>query len=159
MLILGIDPGTTAVGYALLENEAGKQRIILADLIHIRSKNNEGRLVEIHKGIQDLLKNWQPKILAIEQLFFAKNQKTALSVAEARGVILLTAALAGLKVYEYTPLEIKKTVSGDGRADKNQIKKILKLTLPELKYVNVADDVFDAIAIALTCYYKERLRA
>lgn len=156
MLILGIDPGTTAVGYALLENKAGKQKVILADLIHIRSKNNGGRLIEIHRGIQSLLKNWQPEVLAIERLFFAKNQKTALAVAEARGVILLTTILAGLKVYEYTPLEIKKAVSGDGRADKNQIKKILGLTLPELKYVNAPDDVFDAMAIALACYYKER---
>lgn len=159
MLILGIDPGTTAVGYALLENEAGKQRVVLADLIHIRSKNNEGRLAEIHRGVQSLIKNWHPEILAIERLFFAKNQKTALAVAEARGVILLTTVLAGLKVYEYTPLEIKKAVSGDGRADKKQIKKILGLTLPELKYINAPDDVLDAIAIALTCYYQERLQA
>lgn len=158
MLILGIDPGTTAVGYALLENKEGKQQVVLADLIHISSKNNEGRLVEIYKGIRSLLKNWHPKVLGIERLFFAKNQKTALAVAQARGVILLTAVLAGLKVYEYTPLEIKKAVSGDGRADKKQIKKILELTLPELKHLNISDDVLDAIAIALTCYYKERLQ-
>ncbi len=158
MLILGIDPGTAAVGYALLENKAGKQKVILADLIRIRSKNDEGRLVEIHKGVQNLIKNWQPDVLAVEKLFFAKNQKTALSVAQARGVILLTTTLAGLKVYEYTPLEIKKIVSGDGRADKNQIKKILGLTLPELKNLNARDDVFDAIAVALACYYKERLQ-
>lgn len=158
MLILGIDPGTTAVGYALLENKTGKQRVILADLIRIVSKNDEERLVEIYRGIQLLLKNWHPKVLAIERIFFAKNQKTALAVAQARGVILLTTVLAGLKVYEYTPLEIKRTVSGDGRADKKQIKKILGLTLPELKYLNAPNDVLDAIAIALTCYYQERLQ-
>ena len=157
MLILGIDPGTTAVGYALLENTAGRPKVILANLIDIRKKDDEGRLVEIHRGIQNLIKKWQPEVLAVERLFFAKNQKTALAVAQARGVILLTAALAGLKVYEYTPLEIKKIVSGDGRADKSQIKKILGLTLPELKTLKARDDVFDAIAVALACYYKERL--
>lgn len=157
MLILGIDPGTTAAGYALLENTAGKSRVIIADLIRVHQKDDEGRLVEIHKGVRGLIKQWHPEVLALERLFFAKNQKTALAVAQARGVILLTAALANLKVYEYTPLEVKKIMSGDGRADKNQIKKILGLTLPELKHFNARDDVFDAIAVALACHYKERL--
>lgn len=158
MLILGVDPGITAAGYALLDTSAGTPKVILADLIRVRKKGDDERLTEIHKGIHDLIKQWRPEVLALERLFFAKNQKTALDVAQARGVILLTAALAGLKVYEYTPLEIKKIVSGDGRADKNQIKKILGLTIPELKDLNARDDVFDAIAAALTCYYKERLR-
>lgn len=158
MLILGVDPGITAAGYALLETAAGKPKIILADLIRVRKKGDDERLVEIYKGVHGLIKQWRPEVLALERLFFAKNQKTALDVAQARGVILLTAALAGLKVYEYTPLEVKKIVSGDGRADKSQIKKILGLTVPELKHLNARDDVFDAIAVALACYYKERLK-
>lgn len=158
MLTLGIDPGTVAVGYALLENTARKPKVILANLIRIHKKDDEGRLVEIHKSIRSLIKKWHPEVLSLERLFFANNQKTALAVAQARGVILLTAVLAGLKVYEYTPLEIKKIVSGDGRADKSQIKKILRLTLPELKHLNAPDDVFDAIAAALACYYQERLQ-
>ena len=155
MLILGIDPGTTSAGYALLENQDHKLKIITADLFKVNSSRGEERLMEIHNGVRKLIKDWRPQILALERLFFASNQKTALDVAQARGVILLTAALAGLKVYEYTPLEIKKIVSGDGKADKNQIKKILGLTLPEVKNLKAADDVFDAIATALACHYKD----
>lgn len=155
MLILGIDPGTISAGYALLENKKGGLRILAADLLKINSPQKEKRLEEIHHGVRVLIESWHPQILAIEGLFFAKNQKTAIDVAQARGVILLTAVLAGLKVYEYTPLEIKKIVSGDGRADKSQIKKILGLTLPEIKNLKAADDVFDAAAVALACYYKD----
>ena len=155
MLILGIDPGTTSAGYALLENRANKLKILAADLIKVNSPKEEERLEEIYNCVRNLIKDWNPKMLALERLFFTNNQKTAIEVAQARGVILLTAALAGLKVYEYTPLEIKKIVSGDGKADKSQIKKILGLTLPDVKNLKAADDVFDAIAVALACHYKD----
>ena len=95
-------------------------------------------------------------MVALERLFFAKNVKTALEVAEARGAILLTTSLAGLSIREYTPLEVKKTVTGDGNADKKQIQKMLKLTLKEVDAIDARDDVFDAIAVALTCHFKER---
>lgn len=155
MVILGIDPGTTSVGYAILE--CGLRPLLAAaGLLAIRSKSAHERLLDLHDGIKTLIKRWQPEAVALERLFFAKNAKTALAVSEARGAALLTTQLAGLRVYEYTPLEIKKTVTGDGRADKLQIKKMVGLILPQAAGLRARDDVFDAIAVALTCYYKSR---
>lgn len=180
MVILGIDPGTTAVGYAILDGGERSCRLLSADLIHIspvvtprlsrfqRDRNEVAedyyrvsaatsceRLKELSAGVDSLIKRWSPTALAIERLFFAKNQKTALAVAEARGVILLTAALAELMVYEYTPLEIKKAVTGDGGADKLQLQKMVRLSLPETADLKARDDVFDAIGAALTCYLRD----
>ncbi len=156
MIILGIDPGTVSIGYALLEGDPHTSKLLKAGLIKIDSASNVGRLEELAGGIRSIIKTWRPSVLATERLFFSKNQKTALSVAEARGVILLTTHLAGLKVYEYTPLEVKKTITGDGKADKIQLKKMVQLTVPEARDLKATDDVFDAIAIALTCFFQER---
>lgn len=156
MIILGIDPGTTSIGYSIIECKGGDIKLLKAGLFVIKTKKNESRLEELHYGILDLIKSWSPGVLATEKLFFAKNQKTALAVSESRGVILLTTTLARLKVYEYTPLEIKKTVTGDGSADKNQVEKMVRYTLKETRDLKLRDDVFDAIAVALTCYFRER---
>lgn len=150
MIILGIDPGTTSIGYALLEY-GRKPCIIDADLISIKTKNRESYLKELHRAILNIINKGKPDVAAVERVFFAKNTKTAIAVAEARGAILLTTSLANIPVYEYTPLEVKRAVTGDGLADKNQIKKMLQLTLRELKNLKAQDDVFDAIGIALTC--------
>ncbi|TSC66983.1 MAG: crossover junction endodeoxyribonuclease RuvC, partial [Parcubacteria group bacterium Gr01-1014_66] len=117
MRVLGIDPGTTAIGYALIEL---RERPILekADLFRITSSAPDLRLKELHHSLSSLITHTSPHLLSVEKLFFARNVKTAMQVSEARGVILLTAALSGLTVYEYTPLEIKKGLTGDGRADK-----------------------------------------
>ncbi|OGZ98821.1 MAG: crossover junction endodeoxyribonuclease RuvC [Candidatus Sungbacteria bacterium RIFCSPHIGHO2_02_FULL_47_11] len=157
MIILGIDPGTTSIGYAILECSS-KPHLAVADLFTIRGVSTQERLKELYLGIQILVKRWRPDAVALERLFFAKNAKTALAVSEARGATLLTTALAGLRVYEYTPLEIKKTVTGDGRADKLQIKKMVGIILPQTAGLRARDDVFDAIAIALTYYYKDANR-
>lgn len=155
MRILGIDPGTTAIGYAILET--GKRLCVLrADLIDIKGPTSSERLIELRDEVEKIIHTWSPERVAIEKLFLARNQKTAMAVAEARGVILLTTSLAGPRVYEYTPLEVKKIVTGDGNADKLQVKKMLQLTFPELKSLRARDDVFDAIAIALTCHFRER---
>lgn len=154
MIILGIDPGTALVGYALLKRERHSPILMDCGLMRIRSRNNLVRLEELHCSLMRLLKKWEPEVVAVERLFFTKNAKTAFSVSEARGVILLTTSLAGLKVYEYTPLEIKKTVTGDGRADKLQLRKMIRLLFKETEALNGPDDVFDAIAAALTCYYR-----
>ena len=111
----------------------------------------------VYSQIQAVIKKWHPDRLSIEKLFFAKNAKTAIAVSETRGIILLTSILAGLTVFEYTPLEVKKTITGDGRADKRQIKKMIGLTLPQSAQIRGRDDVFDAIAIALTCAFQTRL--
>lgn len=155
LIILGIDPGTTAIGYAILEVE-NKPRLSDCGLIKITSDNNPGLLLDLYLELKKLIAYWQPGRVAVERLFFAKNVKTASAVSEARGVILLTTALAGLSAYEYTPLEVKKAVTGDGGADKRQLEKMVRLTLPETKNLEAADDVFDAIGVALTCCFKEK---
>ena len=158
MLILGIDPGTSAIGYAAVKSDGRSQTLISADLLHVTSVAPEERLRDIHQEIMLLIKKWKPEAISVEKLFFAKNTKTAMAVSESRGVILLTSVLAGIKVFEYTPLEVKKVVTGDGKADKAQIKKMVQLTLPETRALQARDDVFDAIAIALACCFKEKMR-
>lgn len=155
MIILGIDPGTTAIGYAFIK-KAATPRLLHAGLMNVHAKSRTEELKNLHQEMVALIKRWQPSILSLEKIFFSKNTKTALAVAEGRGVILLTAHLAGLRVYEYTPLEVKKTVTGDGGADKNQVEKMVRLTVKESVTLDAQDDVFDAIAIALTCFFKER---
>lgn len=155
MKILGIDPGTSAVGYAILQYAKLKPKLISAGLIPIKTKEAPSRLRELFGGLQKIIKSARPDAVAVERLFFFKNQKTALAVAEARGAILLTISLAQLKIHEYTPLEIKKTVTGDGRADKQQLKKMIRLLLKETRDFKAGDDTYDAIAVALTCCFKE----
>ena len=151
--VLGVDPGTVAVGFALVESEP-TVKVIAAELADIRSPSGPDRLEELHLEARRVITSWKPAAVAIERLFFAKNTKTALAVAEARGALLLTFALAGITVYEYTPLEVKKQLTGDGRADKTQIKKMLHLIAPETRILSARDDVFDAIAIALVCCHR-----
>lgn len=157
MIILGIDPGTTAVGYACIETSP-EPRLLAADLLKISSGDPHEQLLELHHGMAELIQTWNPEAVAVERLFFAKNAKTAIPVAQARGVILLTTSLAKRKVYEYTPLEVKKGVTGDGGADKTQLKKIIQLTVRGAKTLRARDDVFDAIGLALTCCFNERLQ-
>lgn len=156
MRVLGIDPGTASIGYALIDLSPEREELLEAGLIRTAPGETYRRLKELSAEISSLLKKWQPQVCAVERLFFTKNQKTAFAVAEARGAILLTTALAGITLYEYTPLEVKKTITGDGRADKTQVRKMLELTLPKVKDLTHQDDVCDAVAIALTCYFKER---
>lgn len=156
MIILGIDPGTTSIGYACIQS-GPPLKLLAADLFPIHSKEQNQRLLELYHGVRALLKKWNPDTVAVERLFFARNAKTALPVAEARGVILLTTTLAEHKVYEYTPLEVKKIVTGDGAADKTQLKKIIRLTIKEAVSLRARDDVFDAIGLALACHYRERI--
>jgi len=155
MIILGIDPGTISIGYALLETNPSPH-LKDAGLLRISQKIPASRLKETHEEVSALIRKYRPSLFAIERLFFTKNAKTALAVSEARGAILLTTALAGIPAFEYTPLEVKKAVTGDGRADKAQIQKIVQISLPETRALKARDDVFDAIAIALTCFFRER---
>lgn len=150
MIILGIDPGTTKIGYAVL-NTMSEPRVLDCGLIGVQSKEKAERLAEIAKKIRIIISKWKADIMSIEKLFFFKNVKTAMEVAEARGSILLTAIEAGLKVYEYTPLEVKQRVTGFGRADKKQVEKMVRI-LTKIETPRLADDVTDAIAIALAAY-------
>lgn len=154
MTILGIDPGTISVGYAVIEG-APTPRLITSSLLRILAHEPATRLAELFGELTKLIERYHPDVVAVERLFFSTNAKTASAVSEARGVILLTTALARLKLYEYTPLEVKKIITGDGSADKSQLKKMIRLTFRETASMRVRDDVFDAIGIALACFYKD----
>ena len=156
MIILGIDPGTTSIGYAIVENKKGVPLLNTAGLFRIRGAEKEERLRSLGQELASLLKNWRPSDLAIERVFLSRNQKTAMAVAEVRGAILLITSLAGLSAHEYTPLEVKKSVTGAGNADKLQVEKIVRLTIAGARDLRASDDVFDAIAVALTCFYRLR---
>lgn len=155
MIILGIDPGTTSIGYAVIDSKE-TVHIIEAGLISLKNKSKNQLIKSAYKQVRKIIKERHPVVLAIERLFFAKNTKTALLVSEFKGIILLTAALSNLTIYEYTPREVKMALTGDGTADKKQIEKMIKLTVPETNRLKADDDVFDAIAVALTCSFLEK---
>lgn len=149
MRVLGIDPGTTRLGFAVAEGSAQTIRLIASGVLGSVSSDRSGRLKAIHDGLRELISIHAPDVIALEKLFFSKNVKTAFEVAEARGVILLTAEIADRRVYECSPQEVKVALTGQGNATKQQVaamaKQILKLhALPRL------DDESDAMAIAIT---------
>ena len=151
-IILGIDPGLATTGYGLIHQQQ-KNKITLIDYGVITTKAHTAfinRLEEIHKKLDKIIKKYQPYILACEELFFSKNTKTALLVGQARGVILLTARQHRLAIQEFTPLQIKQTISGYGQAGKAQMQKMVSILL-NLKKIPYPDDAADALAVALTC--------
>lgn len=151
MIILGIDPGTAITGYAVItKNErTGDPILIDAGSIQPEAREQGERLKAVRKALLRLLDIHSPRVIALEKIFFSKNIRTALAVAEARGVFLLTAAERSIKVCEYTPGEVKMAVAGYGKADKHQVKEMTRLILKQAT-IPALDDVTDAIAIALT---------
>lgn len=147
MMILGIDPGTQKIGYAVLEFKNKTYILKSSGLLKIKNKDKKF-LKEIKNQIDKLILKWKPKILSIEKIYFSRNQKTAMVVAEARGVILLSALEKNIKIKEYAPNEIKTIITGYGLADKNSMTKMIKLLL-KLNNNKIEDDVVDAIALAL----------
>lgn len=150
MKILGIDPGTATTGYGVVE---GSKKTSFKYIAHgtintSKSLEPENRLEQIHLQLLQIIQQYQPDILAIEKLFFNKNPKTAMSVSQASGVIMVTAALQNIAVEEFTPLQIKVAIGGYGRADKLQIQKMITRLLG-LKEIPQPDDAADALAIAL----------
>lgn len=159
MVILGIDPGTSRIGYAVLEKNDSNIKLLTYGCLEIKNKTQAERLNEIDAFIRSLVPEFRPEILAIEKLFFTNNAKTALSVAEARGVIINSATNLNLAVREFTPLQVKMAVAGYGRAGKKEVQKMVCLTL-KLDKTPQPDDASDAIAIALTaCYTNPKLSA
>ncbi len=148
MIILGIDPGTRRIGYGVIESERGKCKFLNAGILEISSQDDLGALLETKRELKALIKKWRPGVFAIEKLYFAKNQKTALAVAQARGAILLSALEYGLEIRELGPNEVKSGVAGYGHADKKAVLKMVKLILgvPEL---DIVDDASDALAVAI----------
>lgn len=158
MIILGIDPGTAITGFGVIKVTGNRFNPI--DYNCIRTPANipmYQRLQQVYDGVSELIKRYQPGHFAIEELFFNKNVRTAITVAQARGVAMLAAAHAGLEVFEYTPLQVKQAVVGYGRAEKGQVQIMVK-TLLNLPAIPKPDDVADALAIAI-CHahsYKTR---
>jgi crossover junction endodeoxyribonuclease RuvC len=155
MLILGIDPGTATTGYGVLEVKNKGYKALKFGLIETDSNGTPSkRLVNIHRQLSKIIKEYKPEILSIEKLFFATNRKTAMRVSQAVGVILFTAAKTNTKVVEYAPGTIKKIVAGDGRADKKKVQKEVRKHLgPQIKSrahkKTHFDNEADAIAVAL----------
>jgi crossover junction endodeoxyribonuclease RuvC len=157
MMVLGIDPGTAITGYGLVTEENGQALAVAYGALTTPSDLPlPDRLRLIHRDLTAVIKQYQPDQSAVEQLFFNKNVRTALAVGHARGVVLLTLAQAGVPIYEYTPLEVKQAVTGNGRADKRQVQQMVTLLL-SLKKIPKPDDVADALAIALCHLHSARL--
>ncbi len=149
MRILGIDPGLATVGYGVIDYVNGSFRTVAYGALETKPGIDiEYRLQSVYSGICDIIQKYSPTDMAIEELFFNTNQKTAIAVAEARGVIMLAAVNNKLTVFEYTPLQVKQSVVGYGRADKKQVMTMTTMLL-NLKKPPRFDDTADALAIAI----------
>ena len=158
-IVLGIDPGTTGMGYAILDAGADPAHVIACGQVAAPADGSAAeRLLAIANALDALIAEHAPGAIAIERLYFNKNVQTAMRVAEARGVALLCAARAGLIVAEYTPQEVKLSVTGSGAADKKQVQRMLALVL-RLAVPLTQDNVADAVAIALTHAQRARFAA
>ncbi|MDP2934675.1 MAG: crossover junction endodeoxyribonuclease RuvC [bacterium] len=158
MIILGIDPGTAIVGFGLIEKENKSQKLKLIEYGCIKTSakfSTAERLKIIYEELSSLLKKHKPDIVAVEDLFFFKNLKTAINVSQARGVILLAIAEKNIVVAEFTPLQIKQAVACYGRAEKLQVQKMVK-TLLGLDEIPKPDDAADALAAAICCAHSTR---
>lgn len=148
--ILGIDPGFGRVGWGVIEKKKSEWEVVGWGCIETSAKNSFiERLKEIHCAVTFLIKKYRPERIVVEDLFFAKNVKTAMKVGEARGVILLTCVQAGVPVDEFTPLQIKQAITGYGRAEKGQVQRMVQMIL-KIKNKITPDDAADALAVALT---------
>lgn len=155
MLILGIDPGLAIVGYSLVEKKGNRFSVCDYGVIRTPAEaTNCQRLMTIFEELSNLIATYQPDEMAVEELFFNKNVKTAIEVGQARGVILLTGAQAGLRVAEYTPLQVKQAVVGYGWASKEQVQQMVKALL-NLSSLPKPDDAADALAVAI-CHGNSR---
>jgi crossover junction endodeoxyribonuclease RuvC len=149
MIILGIDPGLAIVGYGVIEFKNNRFKTIAYGSIETPAHTPvEERLKTIYEDLDTIIKMYRPDDIAIEELFFNTNQTTAITVAEARGVILLCAKQNGVRISEYTPLQVKQSVVGYGRAEKNQVIELVKVIL-KLNRAPKPDDTADALAIAI----------
>lgn len=150
MKIIGIDPGTGILGFGVIEVKGNTFSMVTGGVITTPAHTPlDERLEEIFDGLTEIIKETKPDVMSIEKLFFAQNVTTAISVSHARGVAMLTGRKARLEIAEYTPLQIKQTLTGYGRADKKQMQEMVKLQLG-LQSVPKPDDAADALAAAIT---------
>ncbi len=151
MRIIGIDPGTGILGFGVIDITKGKTKLVTAGVIRTPPHTPlPDRLVDIYDGLTEIIAETSPTVMAIEKLFFNQNVTTAMSVSHARGVAMLTGQQAGLRIEEYTPLQIKQTMTGYGRADKKQMQEMVRMHLG-LTDVPKPDDCADALAAAIMC--------
>jgi len=148
--ILGIDPGTATTGFGVIEKQSGKLKFVDAGVILTPPDHSmPARLSEIYAGLNEIITHHKPDCMAIELLYFATNVTTAISVGQARGVVLLAASEHSLPIGEYTPLQVKQAVTGYGKADKKQVQEMVR-TILGLDGIPKPDDAADGLAIAIT---------
>ena len=154
--ILGIDPGTGILGFGVIDFDKQKSKLVTAGVIRTPAHTPlEDRLLEIYDGLSEIISETKPQVMSIEKLFFARNVTTAISVSHARGVAMLTARQANLRICEYTPLQIKQALTGYGKANKKQVQEMVRLHL-NLKEAPKPDDCADALAAAIICAFSLR---
>jgi crossover junction endodeoxyribonuclease RuvC len=156
-VVAGFDPGTARLGFGVVQ---GDEKPIPIDYGVIETAATEAmpeRLLQLHEGVTKILHDYRPAVCAIEQLFFSRNVTTALSVGQARGIVMLAAAQARVPVVEYTPAEVKQSVSGYGKADKNQMQEMVRIILG-LREAPWPDDAADALAVAICHMQLARFR-
>lgn len=151
MRILGIDPGTGILGFGIVDYEKTKLKLVDAGVIRTPVNHPDAeRLLIIYDELKQLIDEFKPEVMSVEKLFFAQNVTTAMTVAQARGVVLLLGQQYKLGLYEYTPLQIKQAITGYGKADKKQMQEMVRVLL-QLKEVPQPDDAADALAAAICC--------
>lgn len=149
MRILGIDPGTATTGFGIVEKKQSKLISVDYGVISTpKELDMSNRLLILYEDIKEIIDHHKPDIIAVEQLFFARNVTTAITVGQARGVVLLAAQKADLKIVEFTPLQVKQSVTGYGQATKKQVQEMVKKIL-DLSQIPKPDDAADALAIAI----------
>lgn len=158
MKILGIDPGIGRVGWGVIKVESSKLEVESFGCIETSAKQNIAeRLLVVYEAVRSLITEYKPQVLAIEELFFNTNAKTAFVVGQARGVILLAAAEKSLEIAIYTPLQVKIALTGYGRAEKSQVGQMVK-TLLKLPSVPKPDDTADALALAIAHAFSYKMK-
>jgi len=157
MRIIGIDPGTGILGFGVVDMIGGKTKLVTAGVITTPAHTPiDVRLEEIFDGLTEIIAETKPDVMSIEKLFFSQNVTTAISVAQARGVAMLTGRKAKLPIAEYTPQQIKQTLTGYGKADKKQVQEMVRIQLG-LADVPKPDDCADALAAAITHFMMSRI--
>lgn len=158
MRIIGIDPGTGILGFGVIDAENGIFRLVDAGVVTTPAHTPlDERLEDIYDSLTEVIADTKPDVMSIEKLFFARNVTTAMSVSHARGVAMLAGRKARLAIVEYTPLQIKQTLTGYGKADKKQVQEMVRVQLA-LKEVPKPDDAADALAAAITHYLMSRVQ-
>jgi len=148
--IIGIDPGTGILGFGIIDVEKGQPKLVDGGVIRTPVKEDDAvRLLTIYEELTEIIKQTKPDMMSVEKLFFARNVTTAMTVAQARGVVLLCGMQAGLTIHEYTPMQIKQAVTGYGKADKKQMQEMVRVIL-KLTEIPKPDDAADALAAAIT---------